>query len=269
MVSYGEGSETNLKSQSVWNKGQKKLFKALAPQFLQGLTEGATNYPKQMFVPTTSEEQTYFDTIPQLASELGAYRANLSKPAYEINANTTEQYYQKAIRDPALKEFANTTLPTINEAYSGPGYWGSARAQAIATGIGDVEANLATQRAELYYNDELSRRSSLEAAAQREAQFGAVAIGQEADMLGTAGQYARSIAQEEVTADLQRWLMGDTVDGVRANEYNPYITLALQALGITSKAVGAVTSGGGSYGVSGSIMSGFNSSSSASTANKS
>ena len=43
---------------------------------------------------------------------------------------------------------------------------------------------------------------------------------------------SREIAQEEAMAGLQRWLMGEEVDGESAGQFNPYTQLVFQALGL-------------------------------------
>jgi hypothetical protein len=46
-----------------------------------------------------------------------------------------------------------------------------------------------------------------------------------------------------VTADFQRWLSGETVDGVTPEQYNPYIQLAFQLLGLSPYQYGNTSSG--------------------------
>lgn len=249
MVSYSSGGDSSPKKVRNWNKEQRVLFRAFAPKIMEGLDKGGTNYPKSMFVPELPEEQAYFSKSTELAQQLADYRTRIGQPAYEINPETTEQFYQKGMRDPTLREWRDTTLPTIEEQYSGPGYWGSARADAVSKSLEDVNADLAAQRATLYYGDEQARRTSLESAMARDAQFGAPAIAQEAEITGSAAQYARAIAQEEVMADMQRWLMGGEVDGQKADEYNPFMALALSALGLSPFSVASSTEGSSSYGI--------------------
>jgi hypothetical protein len=194
------------------------------------------------------EEEAYLTRVPTLAEQVAAARARLGQPAYEITPETTEQYYQQAVRAPALREWQETVEPTIREAYAGPGYWGSARAQAQAKGAEDLATELGRQRATLYYQDELARRQAAEAAAQREATYGAPYAATEAELMGTAGQYARMIEEQKALSDLQRWLMGETVEGVTPYQYSPFLQLAFQYLGLspyvygqeaTSKSFGA------------------------------
>jgi len=132
-----------------------------------------------------------------------------------------------------MREWREVAEPAIREAFAGPGYWGSARAEATRKAAEDLATTLAARRAELMYGEELARRQALESAAAREAQYGVPYAAAEAELLGTAGQYARMIEEQRALADLQRWLMGETVEGVTPYQYSPFLQLALQYLGLT------------------------------------
>lgn len=234
MISFGkEKARTEPTRTEVWAPEQQALFKMLAPIIQKGLTEPVAKYPGQMFVPKTPEEEAYLGRVPGLAEQIAAARGRLRQPAYEITPETTEQYYQEAIRAPAMREWGETVEPLIREAYAGPGYWGSARAGAQVRGAEELATTLGKQRAELYYADEMAKRTAAEAAAGREATYGLPYAAGEAEMLGTAGAYARQVEQEKVLADLQRWLMGEEIEGVSMEAYSPYMQLAFQLLGLS------------------------------------
>ena len=222
----------------MWNPGQEALWASMWPQLQPGVTGGVPAYPKQMYIPRTPEEEAYLQEVPRLATELGAERAKMGQPAYQITPETTEEFYRTGIRAPMMQEYREITEPGIREAYAGPGYWGSARAQAQALGAEHLATTLGQARAQLAYQDELARRQALTEAAGREATYGPAAIQEQAGMLGAAGEYARGIEQERVAADLQRWLMGETVEGVTPAQYSPFYQLVFQALGLTPYALG-------------------------------
>ena len=238
MISFGGSSSSSSPVRvSNWNKQQKDLFAALSPMLMKGLGK-VPSYPRQMYVPETEAETRYLQRAPSIASELAEARSRLKDPAYQITPETTEQYYQDAVKAPAMREWEQTVKPTIKESFAGPGYWSSARAEAEQEGAESLATELGRQRAELYYADEMARRQALTDAATRDAQFSTDMAAQEAAQLGTAGQYERGIAQEKVLADLQRWLSGETVDGVKPAQYNPFMQLVFQALGLTPFSVG-------------------------------
>jgi hypothetical protein len=193
------------------------------------------SYPGQSYVPTTEAEQNYFDytsgknpTITQQA----LLNVLSGKPAYEIDPNATEAYYQKSIYEPTVKTFKDTTLPQLTESFSGPGFWSSNRADQTTKAISNLNSDLSKQRSDLYYADEQARRSALESAASRRASVAPTAAQLESENLATAGQWARSIEQEKVASDLARWLSGEEINGESVSAYNPNTQLALQLLGV-------------------------------------
>ena len=226
----------------MWNPGQEEAFKTLWPKIQAGLAGPVPIYPKSMYVPKTAEEQAYLEAMPRLAGEIGEARGRLGQPAFQITPETTEEYYQQAVKAPMMKEWQETVEPMIREAYAGPGYWGSARAGAQAKGAETLATTLGAKRAELSYADEQARRAALESAAGREATHAGPMAETEAGMLGTAGQYSRMIDQEKVMADFQRWLMGEEVEGVAPAMYNPFLQLAYQLLGLEPYALGTKAS---------------------------
>ena len=226
----------------MWNPGQEEAFETLWPKIQAGLAGPVPIYPKSMYVPKTAEEQAYLEAMPRLAGEISEARGRLGQPAFQITPETTEEYYQQAVKAPMMKEWQETVEPMIREAYAGPGYWGSARAGAQAKGAETLATTLGAKRAELSYADEQARRAALESAAGREATYAGPMAETEAGMLGTAGQYSRMIDQEKVMADFQRWLMGEEVEGVAPTMYNPFLQLAYQLLGLEPYALGTKAS---------------------------
>jgi len=240
MISGGSDS-SGTTTEYLWNEPQWKLFKEQVYPWLDAnrLTGEVAAYPGNMYTPELPAETDYLQRVPGLANELAAARVRMGQPAYEVTPEATERYYQESIKKPAMYEWETFTEPSIREAYVGPGYWGSARAQGIGQGAERLATTLGAQRADLYYKDEMARREAAEAAAGRVATAVPAAAELEAELTGTAGQYARMISQEQVLADLNRWLMGETVEGVTPEQYNPWYQLIMQALGLKTKAIGS------------------------------
>ena len=90
-------------------------------------------------------------------------------PSSTINEDTTQQFIQKSIADPARRDFQLETVPTIKSAGAGPGYWGSAVFNATNRAKGDLESNISSQGAQYAYMDEQARRDLAENAANRQA----------------------------------------------------------------------------------------------------
>jgi hypothetical protein len=76
-----------------------------------------------------------------------------------------EEYYQSSIYNPLKKQFVEDVLPAIQENYAGTGgYWGSARADAVAKGYRDLYDTLANKRAELAWNVQKNVPTAINAA---------------------------------------------------------------------------------------------------------
>ena len=247
MGSIGGGkskSESTPVPVNTWTEEQKAAMKALWEKIGPGLEGPVPSYPGQMYVPKTPEEEAYFQSV---SSGRGARETALNtllsgKSAYEINPETTEELYQRGIRAPALKEFQDITLPQIKSSFMGPGYYGSARALTETKAAENLATTLAAERAKLAYADETARRAGLESGATRAAQYGLPAATMESQIMTGPAERSRAIEQEKVLSDLQRWLMGETVEGTVPTQYNPYLQLAMQLLGFNPLAVGTQSS---------------------------
>lgn len=247
----GQKSSTDIKQLPMWTGKQRKLFSSMYPILSEGLTEGVNEYPGNLYVERTPEEEAYLSKIPTLANEVASIRSGLGKSTYTDLPQDIESYYQQYIRDPYMYEFENVTLPGTKEAYVGPGYWGSARAGGVANAWERLGLTLGKEKANLYWTERQAERQAANEAAAREAMYGLGYANEEEEMLGTAGQYARMIKQEETMANLQRWLMGEEVGGQTAAQFNPFIQLAFQALGLQPYTYGTESkSSGWNFGVS-------------------
>jgi len=241
---------------NVWAPGQWSTFRRLVPLIQRGMSGPAPAYPGRMYVPTTEAEQQYLwyvqGMLPDIMARSRALTRSLTQPAYEVNPQATEEFYQRGIRAPALYEFRNVTLPQVRESFVGPGFYGSARAEAEADAAERLALTLSQRRAELAYSDELARRKALTDLAQRAAGAGLGAEQLGYGQLAGAGELERTIEQERTFSQLQRWLMGEQVGGVIPWQYNPFMRLAFAVLGLNPYVVateGRSTSGEFSIGI--------------------
>jgi hypothetical protein len=204
-----------------------------------------------MYVDKTAEDQTYFDYL----NSTGTARTNAlnqiasgkltAEQEASYSPEVTQNYYNESIRNPALREWSEITKPAISEQYAGPGYWGSARANAVTKGAGDLATNLAAERAKLAYDEQTSKRTAQEAALNRQTTAPS-AYATEAATLSSASDKSRAIEQEKMLSEYQRWLSGETVNGVSNEAYNPYLQLIFQALGLSAN---TIATEGSSFGV--------------------
>ena len=87
--------------------------------------------------------------------------------AQKITPEATESYFKGAIEDPRRKAYQQYDKPAIQEAFAGPGYWGSARAQEQSRSAGELSDWLGTERAKLGWDVEQANRNIEEAKAGR------------------------------------------------------------------------------------------------------
>jgi hypothetical protein len=126
----------------------------------QGLLGGLGAW-SQYLQPTTGGEmygQTGGALSDILAGEMGA------EPYTEESVN---QLFKSAYEAPARKQWTQETRPEIEEAYSGPGYWSTARMKAVQKGAEDLGDTLSSQYGALRYGAEEANKGLAEAKAGR------------------------------------------------------------------------------------------------------
>lgn len=247
----GSSSKSSYSQQPAWNAEQQELFKSIAGMTQEGVAQPAPSSPA-MSVPQTGQESSYFNLVNNLASS----RAATGQPLYDVGPEWAQGYFENTVKPMYMKEYEEITQPQIKSAYAG-NFYSSARQQAESKAAENLATTLASKRAELAYGEVDKRRAALDTAYQQEVQ----AI----ETQRAAGEYERSIEQEKVMENLQKYLMGEQVDGNYNPMYNPYMQYAMQLLGLSpyvytesKKASGSAGSalGGGLMGL-GSGMGGI------------
>lgn len=126
----------------------------------QGILSALGNW-QQYLQPTTSTPmygQTGAALSDILSGEMGA------EPYTEESVN---QLFKSAYEAPTMKTWSEYTKPEIQEAYSGPGYWSTARMNAVSKGAEDVADTLASQYGQLRWDTETANKALAEAKAGR------------------------------------------------------------------------------------------------------
>lgn len=244
-VSYGlnkldknEGTDPSIQTASSMSPGQTALSQKLGPYLTGQIGKSLPGYEGQSVAGLTPEELAGMSRIRSLTGEPiqgleSAYQRYLTgDPTTQINPETTENFFRKSIYDPSLRDFREDVLPGIEEAYVGPGtYWGSARADAVREASEGFASDMAGKRAELAYADEQSRRSLSESAADRalnagqlSTQYGAYDLAKQQAILQTEA-LPRMLEQAQLDWDYNEYLR-------TAPENSPYMSMALQYLGV-------------------------------------
>lgn len=166
----------------------------------------------QYLTPTTDGAmygQTGAALSDILSGEMGA------EPYTEESVN---QLFKSAYEAPTWKNWNETAKPEIQEAYSGPGYWSTARMNAVAKGAQDTADTLASQYGQLRWGAAESNKALQEAKAGRalsaiplagdyisQPQSQALAGIQGVQSLYGLASQEQEQQQAEIAANMQRW----------------------------------------------------------------
>jgi hypothetical protein len=209
-------SKTTTEKYNRWTPQQQQLFQRLA-----GIAESKplNAQAPPMSVPQTGQESTYFNLVNDLARS----RAATGDPLYDVGPEWADQYFQESIKPLYLKEFEEITMPGILKSYAGD-FNTSGRREAQADAGENLALQLAAKRGELMYGEELAKRSAMDNALQQQQQ-----VIQTAQI---AGEAQRKIEEEAMFENVQRYLMGEEIDGKYNPVYNPQVQLMLSLLGL-------------------------------------
>jgi len=225
-LSASKASKQKTQTQQEYGWQQTQLYDYLKDIMKKyGGGYGApTKYPGKLAIGWTPEEQQWAEYVKGYARTTPAHQEAL-KRALSGEAVSFEQ--TKPYWDYLWKEEVE---PRTKAAYAGPGYWGSARAEAIAKA---ARAQAAEQAKMKYQAEEAAQERALKAipySLQEEARKQAVA-----NLLGEVGTKSREIEQEQLAETLQRWMWGEEVEGQRAFWYSPYYQWIMQMLETPAK----------------------------------
>jgi len=205
-ISEGGGSTSSHSSSSTsstagWNKWQNKLARPwthLGKNAIPGIDQ-AYQYGMPNLQNVARNVMGWSNAPPV------QWQSGWDALAGSFQPTATEDFYQHSIREPAIREWQQVSLPGLREAYAGNYYHGD-RMRREAEMARDLALNLANKRADLEYQ-------SQEAAKQRALQGAPIAL-----------QYADFIPKSQATY-LQGYL-GATNPLLQA--YTDYLTKILK-----------------------------------------
>lgn len=177
-----EGTKTQVQQTSPYTQEQKDWLAKGLELYGPTMGQGVTSFPGERvagFAPTQQaalgQVGGFLDSfgaggeIPLFGETGEALRKTLAGEtgAQPITPEQTAAFFKGTIEDPARYSFAQDYMPAVKEAYSGPGYWGSARSGAQAEASGDLWRYLGEQRTGLDWNTMMANRAAEEARAGR------------------------------------------------------------------------------------------------------
>ena len=166
----GGGSKTSTSSASE-NKteAQKQNLATALDLYGPSMGQNENVWQGERVAPLTGLQQSaisgggnYLDTfstpqqagIPMFGETGGAIGGLLSGDlgAQKMTGTDVSDYFTSAIYDPTIKNLNEELIPGVKEAYAGPGFFGSARSQAVTDVSQDTASDLSKQWAELNWN---------------------------------------------------------------------------------------------------------------------
>jgi len=111
-------------------------------------------------------------------------------PSYTVDPTQRNAYYQSTFYDPAMREYQQDILPQVLERASGTGFHSSDTLNQMGKSGTDLETYLASQRANLLWQDIQSGYAAEESAAGRQATLLGAEQGIGATLGGAQGQLA-------------------------------------------------------------------------------
>ena len=159
---------------------KKKLYDAYTPSI--GAGDWMTDYTGERLADPNAAQTGVWSGAEGFLDSLSAYK---DIPMYgetgqalqgllsgdtgdsPITDQQVGDYYRNVIENPARKTFATDVRPAVQEAYAGPGYWSSARANEESEAAQDLGDWLGTKRSELAWNASEANRTIEEAKAGR------------------------------------------------------------------------------------------------------
>ena len=127
-----------------------------------------------------------------------------------LSMDQANQTFNQQYANPAYRNFRLNTSPLLQEQFSGPGFWSTARANAVGDAAGDLGSQLEAQRAGYLWDTEQTNRALQEAAAGRMQQgvsqgmqYGMMPTQQNlANLQGTQGLFDFGSAEQQQQQEL-------------------------------------------------------------------
>lgn len=175
------GSESKSESSS-YRASQGKALDDLIALYSPQAGQGADIYSGTRVAPLSQGAQSALSGLDQFT---GAFKAMPDQNTLQTmggtlqglltgqsgadpyNPQALDNYYRNAIEAPAMQQWSRNIKPQIEEAYAGPGFYGSAKSKAVTEGSRDLNEWLGTQRSQLAWDAEQANKQIQEAKAGR------------------------------------------------------------------------------------------------------
>ena len=206
---------TTAERKDIYTPEQRKLLDTMVARSQAGMDAGPAPESPQGYVPETGLEGDYLDWARTDAA--GYARGELPYKSGDAYVDEFMESYR-----PVWERARGEAMDLARSEWAGPGYWGSARADAMTELGSEWGERYAMTEADLRLQEDKNRKAAIDKY---------IGIGTEG--LRTGGGMERGIEQERVSSDMNRFLRGEEVDGKSDPIYNQNTQLALALLGFT------------------------------------
>lgn len=134
----GGGKESSSQQSTSYTPEQREGQKAMFAAYLPTIGKNNNVFQGERVAGFNPSQTKVFDFANQ-----GGFRTT---------PNQVQDYFTNTIKNPAVKQYNEIVSPAVKEAYSGPGYWSSARAKAEADASKDLADNLNTEWGKLNWD---------------------------------------------------------------------------------------------------------------------
>lgn len=233
MLGLTGGSSKSSSSSRSYLPEQASWLKSVLGTYGGQVGQGQQSYEGVRVAPLTTQQQGLLGSVGDwskyltptttspLYAQTGATLSNLlsgEMGAEPYTQPALDELFQAAYAAPARKTWSEYTKPEIQESFSGPGYWSTARMNAVSKGAQDLADTLTSQRAQLGLQAEQTNKQLQEAAAGRA--LAAIPLTSEyltqpqsqalSGIQGTQALYGlaskeQAQNQAQIASDMQRW----------------------------------------------------------------
>lgn len=213
---------------STMSSEQLQLLKDLIGKASSGVQDGGQFYAGQRVAGSSPIQNSAFNSINSLLRGTNFQQPltdSLTKPVSDsFDYAGTQDFYKKAIYDPAMKTFMNETAPAIQEKYvSQNALESGGYNRALTKSMADMATDTQGQMANILYGSEEAQKNR-DFNANESYNNRALTSTNLLSMLGLAGgEDQRNITQQGLTSKLN-------VFNEKQDYNNPYLQLALNLL---------------------------------------
>lgn len=240
-----EAEEPRIDQATTYTPEQNELLKQLTALLGGQMGQGVTAYPGDMTAGPSGLQTQSWDAISDLIS--GGKSTSSADAVSKVLAGTDmgefdpaaiQEWYQDALVVPAMKNWENNVVPTVQEKFIGQNAASSGGAnRAIAGSASDMMTDLNSQLASMLLGEKTAFDTRKFTAGQSDLDRATQVPGMEStsttDWLNTlmsgttAGTTQQGLNQADINAEISKWSTEQPYN-------NPWLNLIASALGATS-----------------------------------